>query len=89
LTLTWGVHPVLSKDASNVEEMVLLAKLAASASGFTDGERPFAIVAGMPFGTSGSTNLLRMVWPESTLAKLSQQGSIEYKDSFFAGAESL
>ncbi|MCK4155420.1 pyruvate kinase [Ralstonia pseudosolanacearum] len=66
LALVWGVHAVHGDDAESVEDMVEHATHVAQAEGFEPGTRPFAIVAGMPFGTPGSTNLLRLVFPSST-----------------------
>ncbi|CAG2158316.1 pyruvate kinase [Cupriavidus numazuensis] len=63
LALVWGVHPVHTHDAHSVEEMVAHATEVAKREGFASDQQPFAIVAGMPFGTPGSTNLLRLVSP--------------------------
>jgi len=63
LALVWGVHPVHTHDAHSVEEMVAHATEVAKREGFASDQHPFAIVAGMPFGTPGSTNLLRLVSP--------------------------
>ncbi|CAG9184462.1 Pyruvate kinase [Cupriavidus laharis] len=63
LALVWGVHPVHTHDAHSVEEMVVHATEVAKREGFASDQQPFAIVAGMPFGTPGSTNLLRLVSP--------------------------
>ena len=64
LALAWGVHPVHAEDATNVEDMVQKAVRTAHAEGFVDASQPVAIVAGVPFGQSGTTNLMRIVWPE-------------------------
>jgi pyruvate kinase len=63
LALLWGVHSRECADAQNVEDMVHKAEAAARAEGCA-ADRPLVVVAGMPFGTPGSTNLLRVVWPE-------------------------
>lgn len=63
LSLVWGIHASHSLDATSVEDMVVKATQAAKEHGFADGQRPLVVVAGMPFGVSGSTNLLRVVWP--------------------------
>ena len=68
LALVWGVRPVVSLDAVDVDDMVALAT-AAVRSLCPDAEhRLVAIVAGMPFGTPGATNLLRLVTPEAPVA---------------------
>lgn len=63
LALVWGVHAVHGEDAVSVEDMVEHATEVARTEGFSPELRPFVIVAGMPFGTPGSTNLLRLVVP--------------------------
>ncbi len=68
LAVVWGVHAVHAADAGNVEEMVSQATDVVRAEGLEPGSRPFAIVAGMPFGTPGSTNLLRIVFPPTDSA---------------------
>jgi pyruvate kinase len=60
LALVWGVHPVLTEDARDVEQMVEQASRIASTEGFAREGSPLVVVAGMPFGTPGSTNLLRI-----------------------------
>jgi pyruvate kinase len=63
LALAWGVHAVHAEDATNVEDMVEKAVRAAHSEGFVEPGKAIAIVAGVPFGQSGSTNLMRIVWP--------------------------
>jgi len=61
LALVWGVRPVVSPDAADVDEMVRLATAAVSSLRPNAPARTIAIVAGMPFGTPGATNLLHLV----------------------------
>ena len=61
LCLVWGVKPMQTKDAESVEEMVDTAEQAAHAMGYALPGQTLVVVAGMPFGTPGSTNLLRLV----------------------------
>ena len=61
LSLVWGVKPMQTKDAESVEEMVGTAEQAAQAMGHAQPGQTLVIVAGMPFGTPGSTNLLRLL----------------------------
>jgi pyruvate kinase len=61
LALVWGVQPQVERDATDVEDMVQLALAAAGRAGLTAARQPLAIVAGLPFSTPGSTNLLRLV----------------------------
>ena len=64
LALAWGVHAVHAEDATNVEDMVNKAMRAAINEGFVEPGKAVAIVAGVPFGQSGTTNLMRIVWPD-------------------------
>jgi pyruvate kinase len=60
MTLTWGVHPVHGEDAHNFADMVQRAVRTARREGLaSDGER-LVITAGVPFGTPGATNILRI-----------------------------
>jgi pyruvate kinase len=61
LSLVWGVKPMHTKDAESVEEMVDTAEQAAHTMGYARAGQTLVVVAGMPFGTPGSTNLLRLV----------------------------
>ena len=63
LCLVWGVQLLLAEDVGSVEEMVSLAIDRVASLGLSDAHDPIAIVAGLPFATSGSTNLLHLVWP--------------------------
>ncbi|MBV8046225.1 MAG: pyruvate kinase [Paludibacterium sp.] len=60
LTLVWGVHAVVTKDAESVDEMTDAACLLAKSHGFAEPGQMLAIAAGLPFGTPGATNLLRI-----------------------------
>lgn len=62
LTLAWGVHPVACEDARDLDEMVQKAKHYARAEGFAEPGTSIVITAGLPFGTPGATNLLRVAW---------------------------
>ena len=62
LTLTWGACPLHVDDAQNVEDMVTKATAAAHRIG-VDRHKPLLIAAGVPFGTPGISNLLRIVYP--------------------------
>jgi pyruvate kinase len=60
LALAWGVHAVVTKDADDVDDMSKRACKLAAREGFAEiGERVI-IVAGVPFGTPGTTNMIRI-----------------------------
>jgi len=60
LALVWGVHSTVSPDITNVDEMVTAACETALREGMAQPGDQLAIAAGMPFGESGTTNLLRI-----------------------------
>ena len=60
LALVWGVHCIHTKDARSFKDMVLKAgRLAKKEKYAKKGER-VVITAGVPFGESGATNVLRI-----------------------------
>src|SRR5580698_3220086 len=62
LTLAWGVHPVQTVDAHNFGDMVARAtRIARQEKIAKPGER-LVITAGVPFGTPGATNILRIAY---------------------------
>lgn len=60
VTLVWGVHPIVTKDASDVDDMVRRASKLANREEFAREADRIVVVAGMPFGTPGATNMLRI-----------------------------
>ena len=62
LSLVWGLHCVETEDAHNIDEMVDRACSIAHREGFAQPGQRIIITAGVPFGTSGSTNLLRIAF---------------------------
>ena len=60
LALVWGVNPVLCHDVASVAEMTEVATATVSRMGFASSGQTVVIAAGMPFGTAGTTNLLRI-----------------------------
>ncbi len=62
LALAWGVHSVHTKELSSFSEMVGMAMAMALREEFaTSGDR-LVVTAGVPFGTPGATNILRIAW---------------------------
>ena len=62
LSLAWGVHAVFTEDAHDLDEMVGKARQFARTEGFAEPGESIVITAGLPFGTPGATNLLRIAW---------------------------
>jgi len=61
LGLQWGVHAVATRDVSNFEEMVGKARRMALRHKIAGAGERLVIMAGVPFGVSGSTNVIHVV----------------------------
>lgn len=61
LGLLWGVHAVTTKDIKDFEEMVAKSKRMALRHGIAKKGDRVVVMAGVPFGTPGSTNVLHVV----------------------------
>ncbi|MEB3416556.1 pyruvate kinase [Alteriqipengyuania sp. WL0013] len=59
--LLWGAHSVTTKDIGSFEEMIAKGKRMALRHGFGKAGAKLIALAGVPFGTPGSTNLLHVV----------------------------
>jgi len=62
LSLVWGTHSAMTDDASSITSMVSIACDIAKRDGFAKPGERLVITAGVPFGTPGATNLLRIAW---------------------------
>ncbi|MFO7483180.1 pyruvate kinase [Oceanibaculum nanhaiense] len=60
LVLAWGVHPVPMRDVRNFSDMVQSAQTVTLREGFARKDDKIVITAGVPFGTPGATNVLRI-----------------------------
>jgi len=61
LGLLWGSHAVRTRDIASFEEMVAKAKRMALRHGVAGAGDRVIMMAGVPFGTPGSTNVLHVV----------------------------
>ncbi|HEY0115082.1 MAG TPA: pyruvate kinase [Allosphingosinicella sp.] len=61
LGLLWGAHAVRTRDVANFEEMVGKSKRMALRHALAGAGQRIIIVAGVPFKTPGSTNVLHIV----------------------------
>jgi pyruvate kinase len=61
LGLLWGAHAVRTRDVGSFEEMVAKAKRMALRHGLAKGGERIVVIAGVPFGTPGSTNVVHVV----------------------------
>jgi len=59
--LLWGAHAVTTKDIGSFEEMIGKGRRMALRHGFATAGSKLIVLAGVPFGTPGSTNLLHVV----------------------------
>ena len=62
LVLCWGTHCVHGDDITSFREMVLMACEISQRDEIAHAGERLVIVAGVPFGTPGSTNILRIAW---------------------------
>lgn len=62
LALAWGVHAVVSPDFSDMDYMVNTACEIARDEGFAQSGQRVMVCAGVPFGTPGTTNMIRIAY---------------------------
>jgi pyruvate kinase len=62
LAVVWGVHCVVTEDARDQDDMVDRACRIAFKEGFARAGQRVIVVAGVPFGTPGATNMLRIAY---------------------------
>ena len=60
LALVWGLEPKVTQDPKDLDEMTRTAVDAAASMGLVQPGGAILVVAGVPFGTPGATNLLRL-----------------------------
>ncbi len=64
LALVWGLHCVFGDEPGELEGMVHRAAEVAQAEGFAKTGDRIIITAGVPFGTPGATNMIRIAFVE-------------------------
>ena len=62
LSLAWGLHCVVTEDATDLDDMVNRACRIVVSEGFGGPGDRIIITAGVPLGTPGSTNMLRIAY---------------------------
>jgi pyruvate kinase len=62
LSLVWGVHCIVAEDARSQDDMVDRACRLAFRDGFAKAGQRIIIVAGVPLGTPGATNMVRIAF---------------------------
>ena len=62
ISLVWGVHAIVTKDADDIDDMAARAAKFANREEFSkEGDR-IIVIAGLPFGTPGATNVIRIAF---------------------------
>jgi pyruvate kinase len=62
LSLVWGVHCIVAEDAHDLDDMVERACRLGFKDGFAEAGQRVIIVAGVPLGRPGATNMLRIAF---------------------------
>jgi len=62
LSIAWGLHCVMTDDAHDLDDVVERAAAIAYEEGFAKPGERIVITAGVPLGTPGATNLLRVAF---------------------------
>jgi pyruvate kinase len=60
MAVVWGVHPVVTPEIDTMTEAVAKATRLATQEGFAGPGAAIVVIAGIPFGLTGSTNALRV-----------------------------
>ncbi|WP_099974721.1 MULTISPECIES: pyruvate kinase [Lactobacillaceae] len=69
LTVNWGVQPIIAEKPGNTDEMFELAAKKAEELGFAKEGELILVVAGVPVGESGTTNVMKLQLIGSRLVK--------------------
>jgi pyruvate kinase len=62
LSVVWGIHCVVAQDARDQDDMVDRASRITFREGFAKAGQRIIIVAGIPLGTPGATNMVRIAF---------------------------
>jgi pyruvate kinase len=60
LALVWGLHTVVTNEVARFKHAVVSAARAARTYDFASADDKIVVIAGVPFNTAGSTNILRV-----------------------------
>jgi pyruvate kinase len=69
LAVVWGVHCIVAEDARDLDDMVDRACRLAFREGFARAGQRILIVAGVPLGTPGATNMVRIAFVGANAAE--------------------
>lgn len=73
LSIVWGIHSVLTSDPANLADMVRKACQIAFEEQFASAGDGVIITAGVPLGTPGTTNMIRMAYLNESGSPVSEQ----------------
>jgi pyruvate kinase len=62
LSIVWGIHSVIAEDAHDLDDMIDRACRLAFKEGFARAGQRIIVVAGVPLGTPGATNVMRIAF---------------------------
>ena len=62
LTIVWGIHAIMTSDPERVQDMVNKACKLAMEHGFVKPGDGLLVTAGVPFGSPGTTNMIRIAY---------------------------
>ena len=79
LAVAWGVHTVLAEDPKSVADMVTRACKHAAAESLAVAGDKVIVLAGLPFGTPGATNMLRVVKVEQHSVRAAMAGMPNFR----------
>jgi pyruvate kinase len=68
MSLAWGVHCVVAEDARDQDDMIERACRIAFKDGFAKAGQRVIVVAGVPLGTPGATNMMRIAFVGTDVA---------------------
>ena len=65
MAIAWGIHAVtvdVANENADINDVILAAKEIAAREKFANPGEAIVVAAGLPFGTSGTTNLIHVAW---------------------------
>ncbi|TDL81621.1 pyruvate kinase [Palleronia sediminis] len=74
LCMSWAMHCVLTGEVERFKQAVIYAIRAARDEGFAEPADQIVVTAGVPFGTAGTTNILRVAPCEERLISATDPG---------------
>ena len=76
LAIVWGIHSVLTSDPENQADMVVKACRIAFEEEFVKAREGVAIIAGVPLGSPGTTNMVRIAFLDEKGAPVAEGAQV-------------